>query len=85
MLSNERISRFNIKVQDLKDQLKNGSLEPESIPVNRSHSGSFTVLKQIHLAKQESVKVFVTAVNSVGISAEESLAVSEKALGRYPR
>uniref|UniRef100_A0AAQ4P550 Fibronectin type-III domain-containing protein n=1 Tax=Gasterosteus aculeatus aculeatus TaxID=481459 RepID=A0AAQ4P550_GASAC len=80
LLSNERISRFNIKVQDLKDQLKNGSLEPESIPVNRSHSGSFTVLKQIHLADQESVKVFVTAVNSVGISAEESLAVSEKAL-----
>ncbi|KAM8828071.1 interleukin-6 receptor subunit beta isoform 2-T2 [Spinachia spinachia] len=78
-LTNERITRFNIKVQDQRDKLKNGSLAPESIPINRSDSGPFTVLKQIRLADRESVKVFVTAVNSVGISAEESLVITEKA------
>ncbi|KAL6097387.1 il6st [Pungitius sinensis] len=84
LLANGRITRFNIKVQDQRDKLKNGSLEPESIPVNRSDSGPFTVLRQIHLADQESVKVFVTAVNSVGISAEESLVVTEKACELAP-
>lgn len=83
VLANGRITRFGLKVQDPKDKVKNGSLEWENIPVNRSHSSSsrreITVLKQIQLADKKSVTVFITAANSVGTSPEASLVISQKA------
>lgn len=88
MFANGRITRFDIKILDLKDKVKNGSLESESIPVNRSEADSrsgrqkITALKQIHLPDDKSVQVFVAAVNSVGSSAEASLVIPEKAYGR---
>ncbi|XP_070780772.1 interleukin-6 receptor subunit beta isoform X2 [Enoplosus armatus] len=83
VFANGRIRRFDIKIQDPKDKVKNGSWE--SIQVNRSKAdGSssqreITVLKQIHLADKKSVKVHVTAINSVGKSAEALLVILEKA------
>lgn len=88
MFSNGRIKTFAIKIQDQKDKVKNGSWEWESIPVNRSETDSgssqekITVLKQIQLADNKSVKVYVTAINSVGKSPEASLVIPEKAYGR---
>ncbi|XP_041816511.1 interleukin-6 receptor subunit beta isoform X2 [Chelmon rostratus] len=85
VFANGRITRFDIKILDLKDKVKNGSLESESIPVNRSEADSrsgrqkITALKQIHLPDDKSVQVFVAAVNSVGSSAEASLVIPEKA------
>ncbi|XP_074474094.1 interleukin-6 receptor subunit beta isoform X1 [Sebastes fasciatus] len=77
--ANGRILWFDVKIQGLKENVKNGSLEPERF--NRSDSsdrGSITVLKQIQLADKKSVKVVVTAVNSVGKSTEASLVVSQR-------
>ncbi|XP_031731602.1 interleukin-6 receptor subunit beta [Anarrhichthys ocellatus] len=79
VFANGRITRFNVKIQDPKDKVKNGSLELGSFPVNRSDSSAITVLQQIHLADKKSVKVYVSAVNSVGKSAEASLVISKKA------
>lgn len=87
MFANGRIQRFDIKIQDKKDKFKNRSEEWERIPVNRSEAdGSsshreITFLKQIHLADEKSVKVYVTAVNSVGKSALASLLIPDKAYG----
>lgn len=84
--ANGRILWFDVKIQGLKENVKNGSLEPERF--NRSDSsdrGSITVLKQIQLADKKSVKVVVTAVNSVGKSTEASLVVSQREHGRCPR
>lgn len=88
VFSNGRITRFEINIQDPKDKVKNGSRECESIPVNRSEADSssserkITVLKQIQLADEKSVKVSVTAINAVGKSAEALLIIPEKGQGR---
>lgn len=82
---NGRITRFDIEIQDQKDKIKNGSMERKSIPVNRSEEDSsssqrmITNLEQIHLAGSNSVKVRVTAINSVGKSPEALLGIREKA------
>uniref|UniRef100_A0A8C3AUW8 Fibronectin type-III domain-containing protein n=1 Tax=Cyclopterus lumpus TaxID=8103 RepID=A0A8C3AUW8_CYCLU len=68
VLANGRITGFNIRIQDQK----------VPSPVNRSESGSFTILQQIHLADKKSVKVYVTADNSVGKSVEALLVIPEK-------
>ncbi|XP_068608839.1 interleukin-6 receptor subunit beta [Brachionichthys hirsutus] len=81
---NGRITSYNIKIQDQRDKGKNGSWEWESIPVNGSEAdGNFglqkiSFLKQIRLANNESVKVSVTAVNSVGVSPEASIVLLKK-------
>ncbi|XP_060938935.1 interleukin-6 receptor subunit beta [Limanda limanda] len=77
VLSNGRILRFDMKVQGQKDKVKNGSWE--SFPVNRSDLSSSTFLKDVLLDDKRSLKVFVTAVNSVGRSAQASLFIPEKA------
>ncbi|XP_068430392.1 interleukin-6 receptor subunit beta [Clinocottus analis] len=69
VFANGRITGFNIKIQDQK----------VTSQVNRSSSGSITVLQQIYLADNKSAKVYVTAVNSVGKSVEASLVIPEKA------
>ncbi|XP_054468125.1 interleukin-6 receptor subunit beta [Anoplopoma fimbria] len=79
VFANGRIRRFNIMIQHQKDKVKNGSLEWGSFSVNKSDSGSITDLKQIHLADKKSVKVYVNAVNSVGISDNATLVILEKA------
>ncbi|XP_035524114.1 LOW QUALITY PROTEIN: interleukin-6 receptor subunit beta [Morone saxatilis] len=85
VLSNGRIIRFDIKIQNHKDKVKNRSGELESIPVNRSEADpspsqrKITILKQISLDDKKSVEVYVTAVNSVGKSPEASLVITEKA------
>lgn len=89
--ANGRIIRFDIKIQNQKDKVKNGSLDWERIPVNRSEADSssnqreITFLKEIHLADKKFVKVYVTASNSMGKSAPAFLAIPEKTHGRYPR
>lgn len=88
MFSNGRIQRFDIKIQDQKENVKNGSWGWESIPVHRSEAVSsssqrkITVLKKIKLADNKAVKVYVTAINSVGTSPEASLVIPEKVYGR---
>ncbi|XP_034752316.1 interleukin-6 receptor subunit beta isoform X2 [Etheostoma cragini] len=82
VLANGRIIKFDIKIQDPKEKVKNRSLEWDSIP--RSSQRTITDLKQIHLADQKSVQAIVTATNSVGKSAEASLVISEKARERPP-
>uniref|UniRef100_A0A8P4K945 Fibronectin type-III domain-containing protein n=1 Tax=Dicentrarchus labrax TaxID=13489 RepID=A0A8P4K945_DICLA len=85
VLSNGRIIRFDIKIQDHMDRVKKRSGELESIPVNRSKADpspsqqKITILKQISLDDKKSVEVYVTAVNSVGKSPEASLVITEKA------
>ncbi|KAM9338384.1 interleukin-6 receptor subunit beta [Symphorus nematophorus] len=86
--ANGRLLRYDITVQDPKGpKVKNGSLESESIPINRSEadssSGQWELIKEIQLADKKSVKVSVTASNSVGKSPEASLGIPEKAHG-YP-
>ncbi|XP_040013305.1 interleukin-6 receptor subunit beta isoform X2 [Xiphias gladius] len=82
--ANGRIIRFDIKIQNQKDKVKNGSLDWERIPVNRSEADSssnqreITFLKEIHLADKKFVKVYVTASNSMGKSAPAFLAIPEK-------
>ncbi|TNN45036.1 Interleukin-6 receptor subunit beta [Liparis tanakae] len=66
---NGRITGFNIRLQDQK--------VPR--PVNRSESGSVTVLQQLRLADGKSVKAFAAAHNAVGKSAEASLVIPDKA------
>ena len=87
VFANGRIIRFDMKVQP-KEKGKNGSWE--SFPVNRSeaegrsdHGGS-TELADVLLADKKSVKVYVTAVNSVGTSPPAALFIPEKANGRFP-
>nr|XP_046231089.1 interleukin-6 receptor subunit beta isoform X2 [Scatophagus argus] len=85
LFANGRIIKFDIKIQNPNTKVKNGSLGWESIPVNRSEADSssaqreITELKEIHLADTKSIEVYVTAINSVGKSAEASLVISEKA------
>lgn len=85
MFSNGRIKRFDLKIEGLKEILKNGRGEWERIPVNGSHaessSGRPKILKQIVLPNK-SIKVSVTAINSVGKSPEASLVLPEKGCGR---
>ncbi|XP_030291404.1 interleukin-6 receptor subunit beta isoform X2 [Sparus aurata] len=87
VFANGRIQRFHIKIQDKKDKVKSRSEEWERIPVNRSEAdGSssqreITFLKQIDLADERSVRVYVTAFNSVGESAQASLFIPDKAYG----
>lgn len=91
MFSNGRIKRFDIKIQLQKDNAKNASSEWKSIPVTRleadsgSSQGKITVLKQIQLPVNASVKMYVTAINSVGKSPEASLFIHEKTNGRWPQ
>lgn len=66
---NGRITGFSIRLQDQK--------VPR--PVNRSESGSFTVLQRLRLADGKSVKAFAAAHNAVGKSAEASLVIPDKA------
>ncbi len=88
VLANGRITRFDIKIEDQKDKVKNGSLGWESVLVNRSEADSrssqrkITTLKKIHIADKKSIQAFVTASNSVGKSPEASLFIPEKALGK---
>ncbi|XP_034457595.1 interleukin-6 receptor subunit beta [Hippoglossus hippoglossus] len=83
VFANGRVLRFDMRVQEQKEKVKNGSWE--SFPVNRSEADgrsdhrSSTDLKDILLADKKSVKVYVTAVNSVGKSAAASLFIPEKA------
>ncbi|XP_040915604.1 interleukin-6 receptor subunit beta [Toxotes jaculatrix] len=87
VFSNGRIIRFDIRIQDKKNKAKNGSLEWESILVNRSEAADnssnrhhpITVLKEIVLPDKKSVTVQVIAVNSEGESPTASLTVLEKA------
>ncbi|KAM7369448.1 hypothetical protein PAMP_013715 [Pampus punctatissimus] len=82
VFANGRITSFDMKIQAQKDKVMN---ESKSIPVNRSEADSsssqrhITVLEQIHLTDRETVKVHVTAFNSVGKSPEASLGLREKA------
>ncbi|XP_023142060.2 interleukin-6 receptor subunit beta isoform X2 [Amphiprion ocellaris] len=84
-LSNGRITRFDIMIQNPKDKIKNGSSEWERIMVNRSEADSssshrkITLLKKIPLADKTSVKVYVTAINSVGKSDEALLVIPANA------
>nr|XP_057915865.1 interleukin-6 receptor subunit beta isoform X2 [Doryrhamphus excisus] len=89
VFSNGRITSFNIKIQTQKGNVGNGSAAWERFPVNSSVADSiprqtFNVLKEISLAEERSVKVYVTAVNSVGISPQASLGIPGKTheLGR---
>uniref|UniRef100_A0A3Q3IHZ7 Fibronectin type-III domain-containing protein n=1 Tax=Monopterus albus TaxID=43700 RepID=A0A3Q3IHZ7_MONAL len=81
--ANGRIINFNIKIQE--NKVKNGSWVWERILVNRSEADSsseqrkITPLKEIHLADKDSVKVYLTASNSVGTSVEASLFIPDKA------
>uniref|UniRef100_A0A8D3AG60 Fibronectin type-III domain-containing protein n=1 Tax=Scophthalmus maximus TaxID=52904 RepID=A0A8D3AG60_SCOMX len=80
VFSNGRITRFEMKVVDQKDRGKNGSWVWQSIPVNRSEAhGGAVILREIRLADKKSVKVFVTATNSVGKSDPAALFIPEKA------
>lgn len=89
MFSNGKITRFDIKIQLQKDNVKNAELK--SIPVNRleadsgSTQGKITVLERIQLPVNSSVKMYVTAINSVGKSPEASLFIHEKTNGRWPQ
>ncbi len=88
VFANGRIIRFDVKIQDQKDEVKNGSWEWESIPANRSETYSstsqqkITVLKKTDLPDTKWVQVYVTASNSAGTSAAASLFIPEKARGR---
>ncbi|KAM7393420.1 hypothetical protein PAMA_008190 [Pampus argenteus] len=81
VFANGRITSFDMKIQAQKDKVTN---ESKSIPVNRSEADSsssqrkITVLEQIHLTDRETVKVHVTAINSVGKSPEASLGLRQK-------
>ncbi|XP_062268753.1 interleukin-6 receptor subunit beta [Platichthys flesus] len=83
VFANGRIIRFEMNVQEKKDKVKNTSWE--SFPVNRSEADgrsdhtSITTLRDIVLADKRAVKVYVTAVNSVGRSAAASLFIPETA------
>uniref|UniRef100_A0A3B4ZST1 Interleukin-6 receptor subunit beta-like n=1 Tax=Stegastes partitus TaxID=144197 RepID=A0A3B4ZST1_9TELE len=74
-LANGRITRFDIMIQnqDSKDKVKNGSREWEHISVNKSER--ITLLKKIPLTDNKSVKVHVTAINSVGKSQKALLVI----------
>lgn len=68
------------------DNNKNASVTLESVYVNRTRGDgggaayrNITELKEVQLADNKAVKVFVTAVNAVGRSPEAKLAISTKA------
>ncbi|XP_071323141.1 interleukin-6 receptor subunit beta isoform X2 [Trachinotus anak] len=85
LFANGKIIRFDLKIQDQKGKVTNGSLEWERVLVNRSEEDyrstqrKITILKEIHLADRKSVRVDVIAINSVGGSAPASLVIPEKA------
>lgn len=89
VFSNGRITRFDLRIQELRDRRKdntrNASVAAESVQVSRSHGdngatyGNITQLKEIQLSDNKAVKVFVTAVNAVGRSPEAELAIATKA------
>uniref|UniRef100_UPI0037E76CDD interleukin-6 receptor subunit beta n=1 Tax=Semicossyphus pulcher TaxID=241346 RepID=UPI0037E76CDD len=97
VFSNGRITRYDVKIQDQSDHRgKNGSLQVERLSVNTSETHSrqrdrqvpsqrdITVLTQFHLPEEKSIRVFVSAVNSVGQSAEASLGIPERRRERPP-
>uniref|UniRef100_A0A3Q4G3S6 Interleukin-6 receptor subunit beta-like n=1 Tax=Neolamprologus brichardi TaxID=32507 RepID=A0A3Q4G3S6_NEOBR len=86
--SNGRIRRFNITIEKQKDSIRNGTWE--IIPVNRSLTDGSSSKKQITplitilLDDEESVTVYVTAINSVGASPQAKLIISPKTRGKCP-
>ncbi|XP_061657842.1 interleukin-6 receptor subunit beta [Syngnathoides biaculeatus] len=89
MFSNGRITSFKIKIQTRKENFMNVNMSWENIPVNWSEADSFpskklTVLKQITLSDNNSARVYITAINSVGESPQASLGIPEKAHELYP-
>ncbi|XP_078128319.1 interleukin-6 receptor subunit beta [Sander vitreus] len=77
VLANGRIISFGIKIQEPTDKVKNEGLE--WVNVSRSSQGKITALKQIDLADQKYVGVYVNATNSVGNSPVASLFITAKA------
>ena len=69
-----------MKIRGLKD-VNNRSQEWESFPASISEEDSITSLKKIPLPHNKSIKVSVTAINSVGKSPEASLVISENTNG----
>ncbi|XP_061555120.1 interleukin-6 receptor subunit beta [Phycodurus eques] len=89
VFSNGRITSFKVKIQTRKENIRNGNMSWESITVNWSEADSFpsrkfTVLKRITLSDNNSARVYVTAINSVGRSPQASLGIPEKALELNP-
>lgn len=84
MSSNGRITGFDVKILLKNHESPNWT----SIPVNRSETdsgssqGKITLLTQIQLPVDASVKMYVTANNSVGTSPEASLFIHEKTNGK---
>lgn len=85
-LSNGKITAFKLKIESLKENLRNGSEEWELIPVNNSapggSSGRHTLLKRVLLPDNRSMKISVIAINSVGASPVASLIIPDKMFGR---
>lgn len=85
---NGRITSFQIKIHNKKDDVRNGSGEWEHIPVNRtgadylSSQSTITSLKKISQAEKKPVKVSVIALNSVGKSSEAVLGIPAELRGR---
>lgn len=82
MFSNGKIIRYTYNVT-IQGQVRSS----ESIPVNRSETDSIsnqrkiTALGEIHLGNEQSVRVDITASNSVGTSPATSLLVPRKGKG----
>ncbi|KAM9821019.1 interleukin-6 receptor subunit beta [Neosynchiropus ocellatus] len=82
VVANGRITSFNLRVTSLEEKLKNTSLNWEHFPVNGAKAEFFlqrrkvTRLKTLSMADKKSVKVELTATNSVGESAVASLVVT---------
>ncbi|XP_058472693.1 interleukin-6 receptor subunit beta [Solea solea] len=83
VFANGRITHFDVKVQEQKDKTWRGSSEGESFPVNRSDGDAahrtITLVKEIYLEDQKSLRVSIAAVNSVGKSPLASLSIPDKA------
>ncbi|TNM92469.1 hypothetical protein fugu_019481 [Takifugu bimaculatus] len=79
--SNGRITSFDLKIEPLNDNLKNGSAVWEKILVNTSATGSgsggHNLLKRV-LLNDKPMKISVTAINSVGASPSASLVIPVK-------
>ncbi|XP_024119030.1 interleukin-6 receptor subunit beta isoform X1 [Oryzias melastigma] len=80
--SNEKITRFDVKVQKLKDGASNQSEGWKSVFVNRSEAEdaerSITLLEQISLSDLQSVRVSAVAFNSLGPSPMTTLTFLDK-------
>lgn len=82
--SNGRITSFDVKIEPLNDNLKNGSAKWEKILVNTSAtgggSGGHNLLKRV-LLNDKSMNISVIAINSVGASPSASLLIPDKIFG----